>query len=102
MAASITAVRGRPAAPDPTGVAWVSTTLPVPSPSTMRMTTVRDREGFKQAHRAGPLITYLMRYAAARCGAMTSPTPSVVTSCVPASRLRDDTERHRGHPKVGE
>ena len=66
MAAWITAVRGRPAASDQIGVAWVSTTLPVPSPSTMRMTTVRDRRGFTQAHRAGPLITYLMRYAAAR------------------------------------
>ena len=52
MAAWITAVRGRPAASDQIGVAWVSTTLPVPSPSKMRMTTVRNRRGFKQAHRA--------------------------------------------------
>ena len=34
-------VRGSPSGPAPTGVAWVSTTLPAPSPSTMRMTTVR-------------------------------------------------------------
>ena len=39
--ASITAVRGKPSGPCPTGVAWVSTTLPAPSPSTMRMTMVR-------------------------------------------------------------
>ena len=41
MVASRTAVRGRPSGPEPIGVAWVSTTLPVPSPSTMRITMVR-------------------------------------------------------------
>src|ERR1700742_1014021 len=39
--ASMTAVRGRPSGPRPSGVAWVSTTLPTPSPPVMRMTTVR-------------------------------------------------------------
>ena len=42
MTASRTAVRGSPSTPRPRGVAWVSTTLPEPSPSTMRITTVRD------------------------------------------------------------
>ena len=38
-------MRGSPSGPRPTGVAWVSTTLPEPSPSTMRMTIVRgDKE----------------------------------------------------------
>ena len=41
MTASITAVRGSPSGPAPTGVACVSTTLPAPSPSTMRITMVR-------------------------------------------------------------
>jgi hypothetical protein len=41
MTASRTAVWGSPSGPRPRGVAWVSTTLPEPSPSTMRMTIVR-------------------------------------------------------------
>lgn len=40
ITASITAVRARPSGPGPTGVAWV-TTLPVPSPETIRIMTVR-------------------------------------------------------------
>src|SRR5579875_2839464 len=40
MTASITAVLGCPSGPGPSGVAWVSTTLPAPSPSTIRITTV--------------------------------------------------------------
>src|ERR1700760_1910812 len=39
--ASMTAVGGRPSGHRPSGVAWVSTTLPAPSPSRMRMITVR-------------------------------------------------------------
>ncbi len=41
MTASSTAVRGSPSGPGPIGVACVSTTLPAPSPSTMRITMVR-------------------------------------------------------------
>ena len=41
MTASNTAVRGLLSAPGSTGVAWVSTTLPVPPPSTIRTTMVR-------------------------------------------------------------
>ena len=41
MVASMTAVRGTPSAPGPSGVACVSTTLPAPSPSTIRITTAR-------------------------------------------------------------
>ena len=41
MVASMTAVRGRPASSGASGVAWVSTTLPVPSPSTISMVIVR-------------------------------------------------------------
>ena len=39
--ASITAVRGRPAASGRSGVAWVSTTEPAPSPSTISIVIVR-------------------------------------------------------------
>ena len=41
IVASVIIVRGRPHGSGAIGVAWVSTTLPAPSPSTMVMTMVR-------------------------------------------------------------
>ena len=41
MVASTIIVRGLPSGPGPIGVAWVSTTLPAPSPSVIVMTIVR-------------------------------------------------------------
>ena len=41
MVASVIMVFGRPCSSEPRGVAWVSTTLPAPSPSTIRITMVR-------------------------------------------------------------
>ncbi|KIH99832.1 hypothetical protein LP52_04795 [Streptomonospora alba] len=51
MVASTTAVEGTPSR-TPSGVAWVSTTLPSPSPSMMCMATVRG-SGQLNAARTG-------------------------------------------------
>ena len=50
MTASITAVRGRPSDPGPIGVAWVSTTLPAPSPS--HLLRIKERLGLAGRGRA--------------------------------------------------
>ena len=56
--ASVTCVRARPSGCGASGVAWVSTTLPAPSPRVMCMTTVR---GSGQVKRASTGIPQLLR-----------------------------------------
>ena len=49
-------VRDRPSGPIPSGVAWVSTTLPAPSPSVMCMTIVRLSGQVNSARTGTPLL----------------------------------------------
>jgi hypothetical protein len=52
--ASIIAVRGRPSGPGRSGVAWVSTTLPAPSPSTISIVIVRASGQLNSARTGTP------------------------------------------------
>ncbi len=56
MVASVTMVSGRPSLFTPRGVAWVSTTLPAPSPSTMRITMVRVSGQLNSARTGTPQV----------------------------------------------
>ena len=52
--ASLTRVRARPSGCGASGVAWVSTTLPAPSPRVMCMTMVRGSGQVKRASTGMP------------------------------------------------
>ena len=56
MVASVIMVSGRPSASTPSGVAWVSTTLPAPSPSTIRITIVRASGQVNSARTGTPQV----------------------------------------------
>ena len=56
MVASVTMVSGRPWSSRPSGVAWVSTTLAVPSPSTMCITMVRASGQVNSARTGTPQV----------------------------------------------
>ena len=85
MTASNTAVRGLLSAPGSTGVAWVSTTLPVPSPSTIRTTMVRG-SGLVNSATTGILSRPIRNVTATRKRSASSARPSSTGGAVSTSR----------------